>query len=461
MKYLFLILLCVFLFSCQKDSVKTKESSYPQLRKSLSEQLPAADFNLLDFARISRANINDKALLRICFQGKKMSESFLIVEVDVFGNVLKGKIIEIGESESPYSFTGEIVTKDLSGGNLKHRYYKNGYKLIPTSPVSTNVSMPSQPDPYIMLPEVIVVGSYPPSGGSFGYSTWISALSFIDDYGSGGGDWSGGYVPGDSFGGGGGGGYGGGSGSGYGNGDPNLPSNPSNPNDPNNPNYPVEVIDDPFMQVEFESQFADPAIDVDAYLKCFSQIPDAGAICTIAIFSDIPVDGDPNKMFNFMSGSPGHAFIRIEKKNGGQGIKQYFGMYPAEGWKTNDMVNGTPAKLVDNSNHEYNAYMEINITPQELLLAIEKIRSQKSAIYNLNHYNCTDFALDVWNAASSNQTYLEIPKLHIPGSSYPASNTPQGLYVQIQGLKASGSPIAAASQVNVDGTSGSGKGSCN
>src|SRR5690606_41445447 len=117
---------------------------------------------------------------------------------------------------------------------------------------------------YQELPEVIVVSTYPP-GGAAHWSTWFSLVSFFDteDYG-GLNSW---YSNADPYSGGGGGSF--------------------------NGDYPVEqesiedegdlglagALTDEMIQVGFEQQFEDPAIDLDAFLRCFDNIPDEGATC--------------------------------------------------------------------------------------------------------------------------------------------------------------------------------------
>jgi len=429
---------------------------FQQVFASLKSQLPAAQWQSLDLSRMLLTKLPDSntRYLRIPFKRSSLMDHFILLRSDGSGRDLKGRIIDVDLTANNKA-NGEITIWNLNGELLTRSAIVNGFITAWHGQTQEDKVQPA-PE-YVELPEVIVVGSYGSGGGVTNYATYFSIMAMID--GMGGGGSSGWYGSG---GGGGGGGTGGGSGGSSG----GTPSDPyASVNIPGSsgeglPADPQYIIDDAIL-VDFESQYADPAIDVNAYLKCFTQVPDAGATCTIAIYSDIPVDGDPSRMFNFMSGSPGHAFIRVEKQNGPQQVKQYIGLYPAQGWQTNAMVDGAPGKLVDNAQHEYNAYMQINITPGQLAQALEKIRENATVAYSIDHYNCTDFALDIWNAAATDATYLQIPKLHIPGSMYPASNTPQGLYLQIQGLKQSGHPMASASQVNVEGKSGSSKGPCN
>src|SRR5690606_14753892 len=88
------------------------------------------------------------------------------------------------------------------------------------------------------------------------------------------------------------------------------------------------ALTDEMIQVGFEQQFEDPAIDLDAFLRCFDNIPDEGATCRITIYADVPVNSDPTKMMDWSSGSPGHTWIQLEKTGAGQSASQHIGFYP-------------------------------------------------------------------------------------------------------------------------------------
>ena len=62
---------------------------------------------------------------------------------------------------------------------------------------------------------------------------------------------------------------------------------------------------------------------------CFENIPDEGAICSIELFADVPVNSDPMVGFNLQTGSPGHTFLQLHKQNGKYGVIQNIGFYPA------------------------------------------------------------------------------------------------------------------------------------
>ncbi|HWJ30059.1 MAG TPA: hypothetical protein VNS32_26210, partial [Flavisolibacter sp.] len=76
-------------------------------------------------------------------------------------------------------------------------------------------------------------------------------------------------------------------------------------------------------------------------------------------------------------------------------------------------------------------------------------------------YNCTDFALDVFNASRVNK--LEIPLYDIPGGITAAgSRTPNGLYIKLGEMMANHDPEANNITYGIiKGWTGSSKGPCN
>jgi hypothetical protein len=175
-----------------------------------------------------------------------------------------------------------------------------------------------------------------------------------------------------------------------------------------------------------------------------------GSQCSVEILTDIPVDTDPNRFFNVSNGSPGHTFLQIRKSNGAQSVSQNIGFYPNQGWKT--MLNPSPlgSKVVDNGNHEFNASLKRQLTAEQLknMLSLLQYKT-KNSHYDIDDYNCTDFALDVFNSVA-NSGKLEIPKFNIPIGINPAS-TPQGLFQKLKSMKDSG---VESNNINIPGVKG-------
>jgi hypothetical protein len=122
---------------------------------------------------------------------------------------------------------------------------------------------------------------------------------------------------------------------------------------------------------------------------------------------------------------------------------QNIGFYPVTDWQsiiTTAPVNG---KFVDDGNHEFNASIKMSITPANFKSILTEIRYLARFIkYDVDEYNCTDFAMDVFNKIRSNK--LEVPMIHIPGGIAPSgTRTPQGLYLKLQQMKRAGDVEAA------------------
>jgi hypothetical protein len=365
----------------------------------------------------------DMYFLNIPFSGID-TQNFLLVQTDKWGSIRNGRLIclkkeEQRAGEGHFFYNGSITIRSFKNELLVQSAITNGSitALHPKRRVldsRLSLVQPAQPAGE-MLPEVIVIGYREPSGG-VSYSDWISLQGMFGGGGSGGS--SGYYGPVASSGGAAGGSYGGGSGYSSGGSGSTL--------------YRV-----PPLQVDFENQDANPAIEIQKYLNCFASIPDAGASCSIEILTDIPVDKDPNKLFNWKTESPGHTFLQIKKVNGTKSIVQNIGYYPKTNWKTVLTPAPVAGKFVDNGGHEFNASLRMAITPAQLNEALTHILYLARFIkYDIDEYNCTDFALEVFNVVRNPAKKLIIPKYDIPGGAAPyGTNTPQGLYNKLKSMQ--------------------------
>jgi hypothetical protein len=319
-------------------------------------------------------------------------------------------------------------------GNIK--IYSLKRKLLLESPVTdgyVDEIHPSQSNALLvavvpvvpLLPEVVVVASYPKEESAIPFYTyWLNLENLISQSSIVGGsenDWA--------FGGGGSGTSG------------SLPA----------------------ISIDYEAIENLASIDLAKYLKCFSNIPDNGSTCTIKILTDIPVDTDPNMFFNWENGSPGHTFLQITKVNGSQSAQQNIGFYPIKAWKNALTTAPEEGKFVNNEKHEFNASLSMTLTPDQLKSTLIHMQYLANFIkYDIDDYNCTDFALEVFNyKRGGNQ--LSIPMYDIPGGTAPyGTATPQGLYQKIKKMATQ----AGAESTNimipgVKGFAGGSNGPCN
>ena len=156
------------------------------------------------------------------------------------------------------------------------------------------------------------------------------------------------------------------------------------------------------------------------------------------MFTDLPVDNDPKNFFAWENGSPGHTFIQLKKINGTQSAQQSFGFYPVSGWKTTFTPAPINGKFVDNGGHEFNASIKRDLSTAQLQNIITHMQYLANFIkYDIDEYNCTDWALELFNRVRSDQ--IKIPMYDLPGAQAPfGTSTPQGLYQKLQSMKQMG-----------------------
>lgn len=428
-RFITLSLLLLFgLIACRKETRQPPDTYLQKVQAGLKDSVSNSDYESLDFERAVFSKIDSVGLyyLRIPFKGKKLENDFVIVNTTNAGQIERGKIVHMEGSPNKNgqgwvkrkTFDGTISISSLDRKTNLHSAIRGGYIEV-LHPEHFNLRAAVVPEEDI-LPEVIVVAYV--RDYSYDFTSWYLLQSFFYDfYDFGGG---GGYYYGSSDGGG---GY-------Y---DESVTSD----------GYYTgggaeTVTQDPPILIDFETQDENPSIDIQKFINCFKAIPDGGSTCSIEIFTDIPVDSDPNKIFDFQSGSPGHTFIQVKKSNGSQSAIQNIGFYPKYSLKTIATNAPIDGKFVDNGGHEFNASLKMNLSPQNFNSTLTEILYLANFIkYDIDNYNCTDFALDVFNKSRVNK--LDIPLYDIPGN-YPSTGTrmPQGLYNKLKQLKNSGDPEA-------------------
>ena len=451
---LFLSALVVILFSCKKEvSQNAHGSSFlSNIKYQLKDSISANDFEQLDFNNTVITNYidNDLSLLRIPFTNKNIAADFVLLRIEKNQRFSLGKIINLTRNKSDLSskgllqFNGNINIFSLKRNLITTSLITNGY--IEAFNNSKNITSKEAVVELTKLPEIIIYCRYPSSGKYASMTDFFNLHNIFS--GSGGGTngtgaggytgvGSGGYYSaGNPFGTSG--GHGGGGGS------------PA----PNN--------EEPIL-IDYEPVENLAAIEIQKYLNCFSSVPDAGSTCTIKILTDIPVDKDPNAFFDWPNGSPGHTFLQITKVNGNQSVQQNIGFYPIKGWKNALTTAPTDGKFVDNYGHEFNASLTMELTPekfQHTLTYIQYLANFRK--YDIDEYNCTDFALEVFNyQRGGNQ--LTIPMYDIPGgTAINGTATPQGLYQKLTAMKQLGNADSKNITIpGVKGFAGSSNGPCN
>ncbi|MES2648084.1 MAG: hypothetical protein V4717_14500 [Bacteroidota bacterium] len=414
-----LLVSSVILLSCKKEitssssNMKQIETIKMALKANLTDNV-FRDVNFTKAQLMKIDSINFQAI-KIPFETKS-GMNFILLKTNNEGKILNGKIVTLTREESVHEkkqfiFNGSLIIRSLNNEILVNEKIRNGRRLKLKKDREVQMLSFSQPEPSpSTLPDVIVVGDLNQNGGMT-LSEWMNLQSILGELNS-----FNYYFPAGT------------SGSSY---------------------YTDETTSGgansaPVIEIGFETSVVNQPISIESYLKCFSQIPDAGAVYSVELFTDLPVDGDPSMMFNWETESPGHTFLQIKKSNGSNSVIQNIGFYPQTNWKT--MLTPAPVegKFVDNSGHEFNASIKMQLTQTKFQEMLTQIRYLSNSIkYDIDEYNCTDFALEVFNSIRHTDNKVLIPRYDIPGGMAPnGSYTPQGLFKELSNLKLAGSSEA-------------------
>lgn len=419
-----LSLVLIIFFACRKnESLSTERIMNPFVKSALvylHESLSKNDFEKLDFSMAEKISANEH-LSVITFPSKDKSEDYVIVgELDgkLYGNWFKlssfddinGKQQGVVNTKSFDNYEGKEVTfvgnkavkvVEITGNKTKIRYiqYDSEGQIVKTNTVKQGVSLREiDTDGYTWLPNVKVTAYVSNNTQSFYSLYWAfnQNPAYLHSYSTtpltvntGGGGSTG------------------------------------------------QVVQVPPMEI-----LSGSAIDLAKYLKCFDNVSNAGATYSITIYADIPVNSDPATIA--MGGRPGHTFITLTKTNGSTTVNQTFGFYPQQGYKS-IFDSPTSSKINDNKAHEYNASLTMtNISEASFNAAKNTALTKAVKQYDLNDYNCTDYALDVMNAARTNKLNVSdwlvegpagTPPYYYPSITFNYGTVPNGLYKLLNQMK--------------------------
>jgi hypothetical protein len=216
--------------------------------------------------------------------------------------------------------------------------------------------------------------------------------------------------------------------------------------------------------IEFEENDweAKPAANITKIFNCFDVVPNGpNTTFEITLNADIPVNKDPNMPFFLKKANPGHVFLTIKKVNGSQSVTQNFGFYPNSGPKSLGLSN-VSSKVVDDSNHEINASIKMNINDITFGLIRQEAIYFATQDYNLESNNCANFAMDLFNIGRLGadittppfSAQLDIPLL--PSITATMAKSPQMLFARLNAMKTSGHPEAV--NIQIDTTRGTNSG---
>jgi hypothetical protein len=228
------------------------------------------------------------------------------------------------------------------------------------------------------------------------------------------------------------------------------------------------VLPEDALAYDEEEDLSSPVANLEKLLKCFSNLPDAGATYSAKIYVDIPNNADPTRLLAGR-GNPGHTFIRLTKTNGDKTITQTFGFYPQNGPKSVVTLGPVPSETRQNGQkdkeHEYNASYALNSVSQVQFQAmLQQAAQQATRPYDLTDFNCTSYALGIINAGLPAQSALQsLPAVVVhPVSLTPVAfkDSPSGLFLYLKALQSN--PAQASNiEMNVDKNGSTSYGECN
>lgn len=124
----------------------------------------------------------------------------------------------------------------------------------------------------------------------------------------------------------------------------------------------------------------EPVIEnIEQELECF----DLNMPAQLTIYVEQSVEGSREITANI-----GHAFVGIQQGS----IKRNIGFYPETAAAS--LLSNQVSKVKDNSNSPYHVSITINISPSQLTDVVTYIKNYPP-VYDLNNYNCADFAIQV------------------------------------------------------------------
>ncbi len=405
MKNNIILVLCLINFSCSKI-IDTEKNVFitSKIKAFLLTNLSKNDYESIDFEKISVIKILDENTI-VSLPVMPMNEKrvTLFLNLNLQNEVIDVKKVLLDTNTSKYTEgnEGEIIImtlkdelyskyKIINGLIVQTTFSKSGIK---TTLNSKTIQDESEEDFY--APPVVVTSYI--NGSNIQFVCWLS-LNFLNYSNS-----SNSYIMQPVHGGGGAGSSG--------------------------------MLANELLNIDFVDIQKKEAIDPSDYINCFNNIENNGAEYSITISSDLPIDNHPELPIFNPQGSPGHVFLTFTKKRGSSEITQSFGFYPNRFGLSN-----VGSKIVNDGDHEVNAEYLISIDNNAFNKALNKLIMLSKLNYNFIDYNCTNFALDIFNSFGNNLNISAINSTNLLWTSM--KNTPSSVYAAIKDVSIRGNPNA-------------------
>lgn len=420
-RIILLAALIASVFSCKKTLGPVTASRDDRLTAvvgQLRDSMAVTDFSALDTTK----GYWTGRFVRLAFRGMPLTDGFVLARVDTAGRVLAGSIVELGGMGTmETALGGSVRVRSLGGAERWSSTLMDGYAgaLHPdlmrgVTTMGTDETYEFRVDPGVM-PVVLVIGyTDDGGGGDGGLGAYLAYDALLNGASGSGSALGGSYGP---VGGGGsenGGGGGGSSGT---------------------------------LTVETEYDAALTIVNVQQVLNCFgnTHVSDAGAVYTLSLCADVPVNADPDASATLSPGvSAGHSFLMATKTSGGVSVTQCIGFYPVQTPSMTEMLDAQPSAIKDNGGHEINAMVTRSLTAAQFAAFESSAETYAQHSYSLTTYNCTDYAVNVWNStgAINVSLYPLTVSAMAPGGNsiekVSIQNTPQGLFDLLKAWQSNG-----------------------
>jgi hypothetical protein len=164
-------------------------------------------------------------------------------------------------------------------------------------------------------------------------------------------------------------------------------------------------------------------------------------IYQLTIAADVPDNKRPGKVF--YKGEPGHVFVILEQKDTllNTTVAEVWGFYP-ETPIMSLFIRTVKCKVLSNGGRTYDAAITIPLMPQQFEAVKQKAADLTAKKYNLNRYNCYDYAIELFNSVEG-VADIPIKKVRFP-LVFGKGGSPCGLYKQLTLLLQTTNNLASA-----------------
>jgi hypothetical protein len=163
--------------------------------------------------------------------------------------------------------------------------------------------------------------------------------------------------------------------------------------------------------------------------QCFGALT-TSASYTITLCADLPDNDHPNEVH--VKNEPGHVFIILSKKDSSSSCSIAFGFYPRKPLSSL-LFKKVRSKILESHSREYEVSISRAISAAEFQLIEQKAIEVSIKKYDLAHYNCYDYALEIFNSIP-NIEKLPVHRIKFP-FPFGRGGSPCGLYHDLQELK--------------------------